>query len=399
MEANPNSRPLRMARAKVELALGYGRTAFTLADQVLENDASNAEALAIAVNGALASRDRRLLEQVAMRIDAAAGRVSDDHRLVARAHVYLALQQPQRAVPELEAYCKTDAGSSHVPALVALTNLYRVTGDMDRADRTIARAEAVAPDRQVVVHTRFLLRVAQNRWADLKGISSAYILAGDQDPAMVVSAASRLISLETRELRRDALALYEYAATRWPKSLDARFGLGLTLYTMGEAERAKQIYEQLLREFPNNPQVLNDLAWILQEHDRDFQRALELANQGVRLSQGAPELLDPLLHLLDTRATILMKIPDRLLEAKQDLDQLVRFSPNDSPRLARALLKLGQVCVQLKDLPQAGLHLTRAMEIDRGATVFTAEERSQISEVFHTEGVAAPTVSRSTGGE
>jgi len=399
IEANPSSMPLRMARAKVELALGYGRTAFTLADQVLQDDPNNAEALRIAVNGALASRDRRLLEQAGTWIDGAAGRIPDEERLLARTRVYRAMEQPQQAIPGLEAYCRTEPGSRSVPALVVLTDLYRTTGDLDRAGKTIERAEAMASNRQMVVHARFLLLVAQNRLADLKGISSAYISASDQEPGMVVSAASRLTSLNTEEHRQEALKLFQHGVATWPKSLEARLGFGLTLYTMGEGERAKQIYEELLQEFPNNPQVLNDLAWILQEHDHDYNRALELASEGIRLSLGNPDLLESQLHLLDTRATILMNISGRLPEAKQDLEKLIRLSPANSPRMAKTLLKLGQACVQMKDLQQAKQHLTRALEIDRDARVFTAEERSQISQILEMKTLAAQAASYSSGGK
>lgn len=399
IEANPNSRPLRMARAKVELALGFGRTAFTLADQVLKDDPNNAEALRIAVNGALASKDRRLLEQAGAWIDGAAGRIPDEERVLARTRVYRAMEQPQQAIPGLEAYCQTEPGKSSVAALVTLTDLYRTTGDLGRAGKTIERAEALASNRQIVIHARFLLLVAQNRLADLKGISSAYISASDQELGMVVSAASRLMAFNTEEHRREALKLFQHGVATWPKSLEARLGLGLTLYTMGEAERAKQIYEGLFQEFPNNPQVLNDLAWILQEHDRDYKKALELASEGIRLSLGNPDLLENQLHLLDTRATILMKISDRLPEAKQDLEKLIRLLPADSPRTAKTLLKLGQACVQQKDLQQAKQHLTRAMEIDRDGGVFTAEERAEISQILQMETVAAGAASYSGGGE
>jgi tetratricopeptide (TPR) repeat protein len=382
LAANPKSRPLQVARAKVELTLGYGRAAFQLADQVLADDPNNAAALLTAVNGALASKDRRLWEQARTQIEAAAGRIPDKERLLARARVYLALGQPERAIPELDAYCRTEPGSTSLPALVTLADLYRSAGDLDRADKTVARAQALAPDSQIVIHARFLLRLAQNRLADLAGISAAYISAREQDPTIVVSAASRLMSLPTKDHRQQALQLFEHGVTRWPRSLETRLGLGLALYTAGEAERARQIYETLLQEFPSNPQVLNDLAWILQEHKQDYAKALELADQGVRLTLGNPDLLEKYMFLLDTRGTILMKMSNRWNEARQDLEKLVRLAPADSPRMARTLLKLGQVCLQLKDPRQAKEHLTRALEIDGRLGVFTAEERAHISQML-----------------
>jgi len=73
-------------------------------------------------------------------------------------------------------------------------------------------------------------------------------------------------------------------------------------------ERAEKIYQELLEQYPNEIQILNDLAWILQEHYHRYAAALELANRGLRLEPDE-------LHLLDTRGTFLSNLPD-----KPDLD-------------------------------------------------------------------------------
>ena len=67
-----------------------------------------------------------------------------------------------------------------------------------------------------------------------------------------------------------------------PTMFDARLGLASTLYQTGNIERSKEIYNELREQYPNNIQVLNDLAWILQEHDHQYEDALELANTGLK---------------------------------------------------------------------------------------------------------------------
>jgi len=126
--------------------------------------------------------------------------------------------------------------------------------------------------------------------------------------------------------------------------------------------------------------VLNDLAWILQEHDKDYEAALELANKGLRV---APEDL----HLLDTRGVILSKMIGRLTDAKTDFEDLVRLSPSDSVRRAKALLQLGRICAKLNDLEEARKHLEKALEIDQEISVFTAEERSEIASIVQQSGI------------
>ncbi len=175
------------------------------------------------------------------------------------------------------------------------------------------------------------------------------------------------------------MKLFEHAVTLSPTLIDARLGLAYTLYQTGDVDRAKEIYQKLLDEHPANVQVLNDLAWILQEHDHQYEAALELVNRGLRLEPDD-------LHLLDTRGVILSNMADRLADAKKDFEKLVRLSPPDSRQRAKALLQLGRICARLDDLAQAKQHLMDALEIDRKSEVLTSAERSEISRIVQDNG-------------
>jgi Flp pilus assembly protein TadD len=192
-------------------------------------------------------------------------------------------------------------------------------------------------------------------------------------------AASTLLSLDSVDLKKEAVRLFEHAATVAPASLDARLGLASSLYQTGDAEAAEKVYRQLLEQHPDDARVLNDLAWVLQEHGQRYAEALELANKGLRLAPGD-------LHLLDTRGAILSNLPDRLADAKSDFDELQRQSSSDPRRQAKALLQLGRICARLNDFPQARQHLEKATEIDQKAQVFTPDERSEISRIVQMKG-------------
>ena len=262
--------------------------------------------------------------------------------LISRSHVLAALETPKAAIPSLEAYCGTKEGSSDIRALVTLADLYRMAGDAEQAGEWIERAQGVDPNSQAVIHGRFLWLVSQERFEDLTHISAAYLSAEQQDPAIVLRAASTLLSLDSMELKQEGVKLFEHAATLTPGSLDARLGMASSLYQTADAEGAEKVYRELLAQHPDEVRVLNDLAWILQEHNQQYVEALELANRGLRLSPGDQ-------HLLDTRGTILSNLPDRLADAKRDFEELVRLSSSDPRRQAEARLKLDRVCAKLDD--------------------------------------------------
>ena len=316
------------------------------------------------------------MEEARTLIDAAVRRHPADERfLILRARFHVALGQPKAGLPELEAYCRTSEASRSVTARVTLADLYRLAGEMGRAEEVIKQLEQSDPDKLIVVHARFLWLASQKRWDDLKQISSAYIKAKDQDLATILNAASKLILFDPPELKQEGLKLFQHAVILSPTSVEAHLGLASTLYQTGEVERAEKTYREVLEQHPNEVRALNDLAWILQEHDQRYNAALELANKGLKLT---PENLD----LLDTRGTILSNLPDRLAGARNDFEDLVRLSSSDPGRQAKALLQLGRVYLRLNDLAQAKQGLGTALEIDAKVNVFTAAERSEINEIL-----------------
>jgi len=314
-------------------------------------------------------------------IDSALGRdPTNEKLLLLRARVLASLELFDTAIPQMETYCQTQQGSSSVAALVALADLYRLAGDADRSKQRIEQAEQMDSSNQAVVHARLLWLVSQNRLEELKGISSAYLAAKELKPALLLRAASVLATSTSGELKKEGLKLFEHAATLLPTSVEARLGLASTLYQTGEAGRAQKIYRELLAQHPDNVQALNDLAWILQEHDRRYDAALELANRALKLEPDNP-------NLLDTRGTILMNLPDRLAEAKTDFEKIVQLSPSDPRRRAKTLFQLGRICEKLKDRTRARQYLQDALEIDRKMEIFTADERAEIMKIVQQAGL------------
>jgi tetratricopeptide (TPR) repeat protein len=224
----------------------------------------------------------------------------------------LAAELARMAIPDLKAYCESGDGSGSVNTIVSLANLYRITGDFEDAEHWIDQAEQLDPNSTTVIN--------------------------------------------------------EYMS------------LALTAYQNDDSERAKQIYRKLSRQhankYPENIRIFNDLAWIIQESDKDYVTALDLANKGLAAAREDEEKL----HLLDTRGTILFKM-ERFDEARSDFETLLGLSASDSHRLAKSLLQLGRICTKLNQIDKAKEHLKKALEIDQKIDVFTPEERLEIDQL------------------
>jgi tetratricopeptide (TPR) repeat protein len=379
---NPGNLALLSARGRIELILEDTRMAAELANLVLQKDPNHAEAQDLLVATALVSKDRGLLEQALALIEAADGYSTNEGLLLLRSRVLVAMERPQAALLDLEAYCQTEDGNKSVAAIIILANLHRLAGNVDQAEVRIEQAEQMDPNSQTVIHARLLWLLGQNRLAELAQISSAYISARQQNPNTLMAAAAILSASDSTELKKEGSRLYEHVVKLFPTVVTARLGLASTLYKMGEIERTKAVYQELLEQYPNNIKALNDLAWILQDHDRRYTDALELANRGLSLALDETDKM----HLLDTRGTILSNL-DRLADARIDFERLVELSQPDTRQQANALLQLGRTCAKLNEHAQAKLHLERALKIDQKINVFTTDERSEIKRITQGSGM------------
>lgn len=346
---------------------------------MLEDDPENAEIRAMVVAAALRSKDQILLQEAGTMIEAAlAKEPANEMLLLSKARILVSMDKAQAAIPELETYIQTQEGSSSVSAMVTLADLYRLEGDMTKAQERIKQAGLIDPNNQSVIHAKLLLFIAQKRFDEIEEICSAYLSLEDPNPLTLATAASILVSMDSRAVKQEGLKFYERVISLSPSLLSARLGLASTLYQTGDIQGSMETYQKVLEQYPNNIQALNDLAWIIQEHEKNYAVALELANRGLGVASNVKDRL----HLLDTRGTILSKMPDRLESAMLDFKTLADMSPNDTRQKAKALLKMGRICIKLDDVEHARQHMQYAWEIDEKINVLTPDERSEITEIL-----------------
>jgi len=373
---NPNNPALLLARARAEMALEYYQVATDLALRVLRRDIKNSAAFALALQGAISNGNTRSLDEILALINAQIGIERENGDLwIARAQVLVSLKRPLEAIPELKAYCQSEESAQNIPALTVLADLYRMVGDFNKSNESIQKAEQLAPKHQAVVHARFMWLIAQDRYEELKQISSAYIKADEQELTKVLRAAYILLSCDAGELKTEAVHMFEHAVSLAPASRDARLGLASSLYQTGNAEEAVRILQEWLKQDPTSARTLNDLSWILQEKFQRFDEALELVNRAINIVPTG-------LHLLDTRAQILSQLEGQLEEARTDFEQIQRLTMPGQPRLATNLLKLGRVCFKLNDFAKTKQHLEQALALDEDMKVFTSDQHQEIADII-----------------
>jgi tetratricopeptide (TPR) repeat protein len=145
-----------------------------------------------------------------------------------------------------------------------------------------------------------------------------------------------------------AVAALQKARELLPDNTMVMSELGLTLDHAGRWNEGKQIYEATLRLDPGNGIVMNNLAFLMAEHNGDLDDALTKATKAKQLLPNTPEVAD-------TLGWIYLKknLSDNAIEIFQNL---VQKAPNQSTfhyHLGMALSQKGDKLKAIRQLTEA----------------------------------------------
>ncbi len=371
---NPGDVGLLMARAAAEYHLRNLDNAGNLAEEVLRAAPGHADALAMLVDIAIRRRDAKATEQVERRITEAVARAPANGRLhAAMARLLSSSDRFAEAIAALETFCRTPTGSDRAEVMVTLSQLYEKQGDTASAGRWMDRAADTSRDSDIV-QSRMRWLARRRRYGEIASVAITYADGRAPDPAVMCVAASLLAESAEPDHVTVAARLYETVILTYPDYVRAHHGMAVVAHRAGDAELAVKILNDALRISPDHVGLLNDLAWILQESDRNVDVALELADRGLFLDPDND-------HLRDTRGEILIRM-GRLEDAYRDLTACLQLRPEAEPPRGRTLLKLGKLCARRGETDESKRYLVEAIRIDRRHDVFGASERDEISRMI-----------------
>jgi len=146
----------------------------------------------------------------------------------------------------------------------------------------------------------------------------------------------------------NAIANLQKAREFQPENEVIMATLGLVLDKAGRWTEAKQVYEAVLKLDANNAVALNNLAYLMAEHNGDLDDALSKA-------QRAKQLLPEMYEVSDTLGWIFLKknLSDSALDTFREL---VNKDPNMSTyryHLGMALAQKGDKIKAIKELQDA----------------------------------------------
>ncbi|HPQ50614.1 MAG TPA: tetratricopeptide repeat protein [Alphaproteobacteria bacterium] len=139
-----------------------------------------------------------------------------------------------------------------------------------------------------------------------------------------------------------------------PDSDSPYFSKAMLLHKAGEKKQAIPWYEKALELNPESVIAINNLAWIFCMEEKEYKKALELANRGLVIS---PNYVD----LIDTRGNIYMNMGE-YEKAVEDFSRCSKMYFEKDSRCTVSIYLLGKCLFLLGKKEQAQLELLKARQ-------------------------------------
>jgi tetratricopeptide (TPR) repeat protein len=178
-----------------------------------------------------------------------------------------------------------------LPALEHLSALDLAAGRGDEAERRVVNALAQTHPAAGLFLLQARLRLARQ---DLVGAESALLRTIELEPRH--AAAYTLLAKIYQQTGRlpEALALAGVAATHSPHDAEGLLVAAVLKDASGDADGAREAYEQVLALDPRSLTALNNLACLQEAHFRNLDLALELAQRARQVAANDPAAADTL---------------------------------------------------------------------------------------------------------
>lgn len=246
---------------------------------------------------------------------------------------------------------------------------------------------------------RGMMAESDKQMADLT-CAQLYSLAGEQKKALedvqsalkegidrpeVQRSAANVISsiLQRIDIKKDAAfakqaeQILNDLLNKDAQNVQAVFTLAMLYHGQDYLEQAVKMYERTLALDPTQGYAANNLAWILCQHLKKPEKALELANKTLQI---APNYAD----LWDTRGVIYITLGD-FQKAVGDFQQstaLYAKMPQARPEMTASTFRLGKCYAKLNKAKEAREELLKAKELYQKLGGLTPQEVTELDSIL-----------------
>jgi tetratricopeptide (TPR) repeat protein len=203
----------------------------------------------------------------------------------------------------------------------------------------------------------------------ISGMVQMWYQSNPEDLNVPLIVANDLATWHDNESKKVAEELLMDIVKRKPDSRGGLYSLAMLFQTTGRFNEAAELYQRILSLDPNFVVAANNLAWILCENQKEYQKALELAEQGL---QKEPDYID----LIDTRGMVYYRL-GRFDMAVEDFNRCITLYPAGKPSLTSAHLHLARALEKLGKTNLASENIKKAIDLNNTSGGLTDAELSE----------------------
>lgn len=326
---NPNLLPPRIALAELSLQTGHFPATLAYCDEILSKDPKNQgarflKALALANSGRL---DDSRNELDSLLKDA-------PNSVIAKlAMARLDLLQKNFAEAEKQFAELYKPGQQDLRPLDGLLSTYLARNEPAKALALVQKELAAAPDKPELIARLAELNARTGKYAAAKD-GYQQLLAKDPNSPHLNRRLGEIDSLMGD--REGAVSSFRKASQADPKDIRTLVELGSLLLANGKKQEALDVFRKSLAINPDQPAILNNVAYLIADLNGDLNEALQLARKGLAKVPNDP-------HLTDTVGFIYMKqhLTDSALQTFRSVVKNAPESATYRLHLANALLAQG----------------------------------------------------------
>jgi len=150
--------------------------------------------------------------------------------------------------------------------------------------------------------------------------------------------------------------------------------IAINLHSSAKFDEAAEFYQKLIQSDPNNKIAINNLSWILCENHRQYEKALELAQNGLKIHPDYSSLTD-------TRGLIYYRLGE-FKKASQDFYESLNLNNKNSSSYVISLFHLGKTMNKMGYAEKAYTYLEKAVSLNQIQGGLTINEVSEAQNIL-----------------
>ena len=274
---------------------------------------------------------------------------------------------------------KTQLGMKNAPFAerrlkVVLGAATHKAGNRDEAEEIFTALQQSLPDDHMPLLAQIRLLEDDKSWGQISRKVEMWGQSHPGDFNVPLVVANDLAGVQGDEPKKMAEDLLRRILQRKPDSHGAIYSLATLLRANGHSAEAAELYQRILSLDPNYVVAANNLAWILCEDQNQCQKAMELAEQGLKKQ---PNYVD----LIDTRGMACYRL-GRFERAVEDFNCCVTLYPPNKPALTSSYFHLACALEKLGKTSRALENIKKAIDLNNTVGGLTAADSTEARQLF-----------------